>query len=130
VLAAKENTGTGVIEGNVGKGLQLFGVGKDAFTTLGAEIQYVHNVMLSARSGKAVTDGEYKRFINEFPKVTDDDKDFKIKADLAWKHLKESMEQRAKVAAKSGTSSSFDKSNPPIGANQIKVGGITLSVED
>ena len=93
---------TGPVAGRVGSTAQTFGAASDQFTDLNSKLQNVHNVMLKLRSGQAVTETEYRRFVREFPTVNDPPAVFQRKADNAINNLQSSLAARGQSLQTTG----------------------------
>lgn len=76
-LASKVNTG--FISGRAQSLGQKIGAAGDDFNQFKQKLSTVENIMLKLRSGAAVTESEYKRFMNEMPTINDDEKTRDVK---------------------------------------------------
>lgn len=106
---------TGPIAGRAGAAAQTVGAASDQFTDLNSKLQNVHNVMLKLRSGQAVTETEYKRFVREFPTVNDPPTVFQRKADNAIKNLQESLAARGQSLQTTGFAAPGTQQRPATG---------------
>ena len=94
VRGLAKKAATGPLAGRTQTALQTMGMSSSDFNEFTAALAGVHNIMLNLRSGKAVTEAEYQRFIKEFPTVNDNPANFEAKAQRAEKNLEDSVKRR------------------------------------
>lgn len=80
---------TGMVAGRLQSLGQKFGATDENFNQLKQKLSTVENIMLKLRSGAAVTESEYSRFMNEMPTVNDDEKVRDTKMNNAIKYAEE-----------------------------------------
>lgn len=93
-LVAKGAVKTGPIAGRSQSLGAMVGLANDDFVNVQQKLQSAQNIMLKLRSGAAVTDQEYARFLKEFPTPNDPPAVFTRKMNNAVKYASDLMDQK------------------------------------
>lgn len=99
-LAAGVNTGP--IMGRLQSFGQKFGVASGDFTQMKQKIATVNNAMLKLRSGAAVTESEYQRFLQEMPTANDAEEVRDAKFANATKYMEDLLEGKIATFSEGG----------------------------
>lgn len=99
-LAAGVNTGP--ITGRLQSIGQKFGVASGDFTQMKQKIATVNNAMLKLRSGAAVTESEYQRFLQEMPTANDTEAVRDAKFANATKYMEDLLDGKIATFAEGG----------------------------
>lgn len=124
------NVDTGPIAGRWQSLKQFAGMSSDNFNQLKQKISTVENIMLKLRSGAAVTEQEYKRFLNEMPTVNDDEKILKTKFANATKYMEELLDGKLATYEEGGYKVPSGVKDRSKALNQPQtIGGYTVKVK-
>ena len=99
-LAAGVNTGP--IMGRLQSGAQKLGLASGDFTQMKQKIATVNNSMLKLRSGAAVTESEYQRFLQEMPTPNDTETVRDTKFAAATKYMEDLLDGKIATFAEGG----------------------------
>lgn len=86
---------TGMVSGRIQSGAAMVGKAPKKFVEFKQKIATVNNIMLKLRSGAAVTEQEYSRFLQEMPTVNDPPETRDVKLNGAIKYAKGLMNEKA-----------------------------------
>lgn len=101
-IADAKSVDTGPISGRWQAFQSKFGMASDSFVDMNQRLQTANNIMLKLRSGAAVTESEYNRFINEFPQPTDTPDVRKRKAKNSIRYMNSLIDDKVSAFSESG----------------------------
>lgn len=78
------------------------GLSGDGFVTVQQKLQTAQNIMLKLRSGAAVTESEYERFLKEYPTPNDPPEVFRRKMDNTLAYAETLMDEKLSIYEEGG----------------------------
>jgi hypothetical protein len=93
---------TGPIMGRVQSAMQTVGAAPKEFTQMKQKIATVNNAMLKLRSGAAVTESEYQRFLQEMPTANDTETVRDTKFAAATQYMEDLLDGKIATFAEGG----------------------------
>lgn len=101
-LATKSKVETGPVVGRMQAIGAKFGLASDSFVDMDQRLNTASNIMLKLRSGAAVTESEYQRFLKEFPQKTDKKEVRERKTKNVINYMNELISEKVDAFAESG----------------------------
>lgn len=101
-LAQSKDISTGPVVGRLQALGSKVGAASDDFTNLQQKVQTAQNIMLKLRSGAAVTESEYSRFLKEYPTPNDPPEVFKRKLGNAIAYATNLMDEKMSIYEEGG----------------------------
>jgi hypothetical protein len=101
-IASKKKVQTGPVSGRLQALASKVGMADDSFVDMNQRLQTASNIMLKLRSGAAVTESEYARFIKEYPQPNDPKEVRERKAKNSIRYMNELIDDKVTAFGESG----------------------------
>jgi LPS O-antigen subunit length determinant protein (WzzB/FepE family) len=101
-IASKKKVQTGPVSGRLQALASKVGMADDSFVDMNQRLQTASNIMLKLRSGAAVTESEYQRFIKEYPQPNDPKEVRERKAKNSIRYMNELIDDKVTAFGESG----------------------------